>query len=205
MVRKQIAGRGVRDERVLAAMREVPREAFMSVEEHERAYWDAPAPIGHGQTISQPYIVALMAELLELKPSDRVLEVGAGSGYASAVLSRIVSRVIGIERHGGLASRAQRVLAELGYTNVEIVHGDGSLGWPDESPYDAVLVSAAAGSEPVALLHQLAVGGRLVYPLEKSSMRQRLIRVRCIDGERYEREDVGAVAFVPLVEGMPEV
>lgn len=203
MVRRQIAGRGVRDERVLAAMRDVPREVFMPVDVRERAYDDAPAPIGEGQTISQPYIVALMAELLELNEEDRVLEVGAGCGYASAVLSRIVKRVIGIERHGDLAARAVRHLEELGYDNVRIVHADGTKGWEEESPYDAILVSAAADREPSVLVHQLAIGGRLVYPLEKMWMRQRLMRVRRVWEERYEREDLGAVSFVPLVEGMP--
>lgn len=204
MVRWQIAARGVRDERVLEAMRTVARELFVPEDARGRAYADGPIPIGFGQTISQPYIVALMAELLELKPSDRVLEVGSGSGYASAVLSRLASSVVGIERHGGLAQEASERLASLGYDTVRIVHGDGTKGWAEGAPYDAILVSAAAGDGvPEALFDQLGVGGLMVVPEELTAHRQRLVRYRRAEADRIEREDLGAVSFVPLVEGMP--
>lgn len=204
MVRRQIAARGVRDGRVLEAMRTVARESFVPEDERGRAYADGPIPIGFGQTISQPYIVALMAELLELKPSDRVLEVGSGSGYASAVLSHLARSVVGIERHAGLAREASARLASLGYDTVRIVHGDGTKGWAEGAPYDAILVSAAAGDGvPDALFDQLGVGGRMVVPEELTAQRQRLVRYRRAEADRIEREDLGAVSFVPLVEGMP--
>ena len=204
MVRRQIAARGVRDQRVLEAMRTVPRELFVPEDERGRAYADGPIPIGHGQTISQPYIVALMAELLELKPTDRVLEVGSGSGYASAVLSRLAQSVVGIERHSGLARVASERLAALGYDTARIVHGDGTKGWAEGAPYDAILVSAAAGDRvPEALFGQLGVGGRLVVPEELDARRQRLVRYRRTEADRIEREDLGAVSFVPLISGMP--
>ncbi|TVQ78959.1 MAG: protein-L-isoaspartate(D-aspartate) O-methyltransferase [Phycisphaeraceae bacterium] len=206
MVRRQIAARGVLDERVLEAMRTVPREVFVPEHEHERVCMDGPLPIGHGQTISQPYIVALMLELLELKPSDRVLEVGSGSGYATAVMSRLVRSVVGIERHGDLAREASARLASLGYDTARIVHGDGTTGWAEGAPYDAILVSAAAGDGvPAALLGQLAVGGRLIVPVVVDEKRQRLVRVRRVAGDQYKREELGAVSFVPLVEGIPEL
>lgn len=204
MVRRQIAARGVRDERVLEAMRTVPRELFVPEDARGRAYADGPIPIGFGQTISQPYIVALMAELLELKPSDRVLEVGSGSGYASAVLSHLAQSVVGIERHEGLARAASERLASLGYDTVRIVHGDGTKGWAEGAPYDAIQVSAAAGDGvPEALFDQLGVGGRMVVPEELTAHRQRLVRYRRAAPDRIEREDLGAVSFVPLISGMP--
>src|SRR3979411_1291260 len=165
MVDVQIARRGVRDRDVLDAMRRVPREAFVESGFEEFAYEDAPLPIGEGQTISQPYIVALMIEAAELKPGDRVLEVGTGSGYAAAVVSQIAARVYAIERHAELVDAAKRRLEKLGYTNVELRVGDGTRGWPEAAPFDAILVAAGGPEVPAALKEQLALGGRLVIPV----------------------------------------
>lgn len=199
MVTSQIEARGVRDPGVLAAMREVPREAFLPAELAEFAYRDSPLPIECGQTISQPYIVALMAEALRLDPGDRVLEIGSGSGYAAAVLSRIAKRVETIERHDELAQIAAARLARLGYDNATVHHADGTLGWPPGAPYDAIVVAAGGPTVPEALLDQLAVGGRLVIPVGAERDVQTLTRVtRHADG-RLEREDLGDVRFVPLI------
>jgi protein-L-isoaspartate(D-aspartate) O-methyltransferase len=199
MVRRQIAARGVRDRRVLEAMRAVPREAFVPERLAEFAYDDAPLPIGEEQTISQPYVVALMLEGLELEPGDKVLEIGAGSGYAAAVLSRVAREVWAIERHESLARQARARIERLGYTNVNIMHGDGTLGWPEHAPYDAIVVAAGGPEVPQALLDQLAVGGRLVIPIGPNPRTQSLVRVRHREDGRYIREDLGAVRFVPLI------
>jgi len=198
MVERQIRGRGIADPAVLDAMREVPRHVF--VDEHlvEHAYADTPLPIAAGQTISQPYIVALMAEAVEPRPGDRVLDVGAGSGYAAAIIGRIVDQVFAIERHPELVEAARRSLALAGSDNVELRTGDGTLGWPEEAPFDAILVAAGGPEVPPSLLEQLAPGGRLVIPIGELNGRQRLLRIRNEDGE-FVREDLGAVAFVPLI------
>jgi protein-L-isoaspartate(D-aspartate) O-methyltransferase len=199
MVDIQIAGRGVRDPRVLEAMRQVPREAFVAEALAEFAYEDAPLPIEEGQTISQPYIVALMIEAAEVKPGDRVLDVGTGSGYAAAVLSRIAGEVYAIERHGTLVEFAKRRFEQLGYRNIKIRHGDGTLGWADAAPFDAILVAAGGPEIPEALRTQLKVGGRLVMPIGLLEHQQRLVKV-VRDGERdFHEEDLGPVMFVPLV------
>ena len=199
MLQAQVAARGVHDERVLRAMAQVPRETFLPPGMEEFAYRDSPLPIACGQTISQPYIVALMAEALELAPDDRVLEVGTGSGYAAAVLSRIAKRVFSIERHAELARTARLRLERLGYDNVEVRHGDGSLGWPENAPFEAITVAAGAPSIPEALVAQLAPGGRLVLPVGEGRDSQRLLRLRKQDDGRLIREDLGSVRFVPLV------
>jgi protein-L-isoaspartate(D-aspartate) O-methyltransferase len=199
MVRTQIAARGVRDRAVLEAMRSVPREAFLPPELEEFAYADAPLPIERGQTISQPYIVALMTAAAELRPGDRVLEVGTGSGYAAAVLGRIAREVYTIERHEELAKLATERLAALGFSNVSVRHGDGTLGWPEHAPYDAIVVAAGGPKVPDALLDQLAPGGRLVIPVGQGRDVQQLLRVvRQVDGT-LRQEDLGGVRFVPLI------
>jgi protein-L-isoaspartate(D-aspartate) O-methyltransferase len=199
MVEQHLKTRGVRDETVLEAMRMVPREAFVAAEMAEFAYEDAPLPIEAGQTISQPYIVALMTEALELTASDRVLEVGTGSGYAAAILSRVAAEVYTVERHEELATAAQRRLRALGYANVHVQHADGTLGWAAHAPYDAIVVAAGGPDVPQALLEQLAVGGRLVIPIGPSPRAQELVRVRRRVEGTYTREDLGPVRFVPLV------
>jgi protein-L-isoaspartate(D-aspartate) O-methyltransferase len=199
MVRSHIAARGVRDPAVLEAMRTVPREAFLPPELEEFAYADAPLPIERGQTISQPYIVALMAAAARIRPGDRVLEVGTGSGYAAAVLGRIAHDVYTIERHEELASMAAERLARLGFRNVSVLHADGTLGWPEHAPYDAIVVAAGGPEVPPALLDQLAPGGRLVIPVGEGRGLQRLLRVtRGADGRVHE-EELGDVRFVPLI------
>jgi protein-L-isoaspartate(D-aspartate) O-methyltransferase len=201
MVERQIAARGVRSRRVLQAVRDVPRERFVPPEMAHLAYADSPLPIGHGQTISQPYMVAFMAESAELGPGDRVLEVGTGSGYAAAVLSRIADSVWTVERHGSLAEEATRRFERLGYHNIHVAVRDGTLGWPDHAPYDAIIVAAGApGRVPQALLDQLAPGGRLVIPRGATLEGQNLVRIRRSAGGRtLEEDDLGAVRFVPLV------
>ncbi|MFP5288316.1 MAG: protein-L-isoaspartate(D-aspartate) O-methyltransferase, partial [Thermoanaerobaculia bacterium] len=199
MVQRQIAGRGIRDRRVLDALLAVPREVFVPERLHEFAYDDTALPIEEEQTISQPYIVALMAEALEIGPDDRVLEVGAGSGYAAAVLSRIAREVYAIERHRALAELARERMQRLGYTNVHIVHGDGTLGWPEHAPYDAIAVAAGGPDVPPALRSQLAPGGRLVIPIGTDPRLQELVRVRRAGADEFRRESLGAVRFVPLV------
>jgi len=196
MVRKQIEARGVRDPRVLAAMRTVPRHRFMPKSQRSYAYDDRPLPIGEGQTISQPYIVALMSELADLEPGDKVLEVGTGSGYQAAVLAEMGVKVYSIEIIEPLAKRAKAVLEELGYgKRVEVRHGDGYAGWPEQAPFDAVIVTAAPPKIPEPLKQQLEVGGRLVIPVGKYF--QSLLRVtRTKDG--FREESVIPVRFVPM-------
>jgi len=196
MVRRQLRDRGIHDERVLAAMEEVPRELFVPPELRRRAYKDGALRIGEGQTISQPWIVACMAQALELRGHERVLEVGAGSGYSAAVLSRLCAEVVAIERFPSLARAAAERLSELGYGNVEVREGDGTLGAPDRAPFQGIAVTAAAtGEPPPALFDQLAPGGTLVCPVVRHG-REVLVRVR--DGEE---EVLASVRFVPLVAG----
>jgi len=206
MVETQILRRGVRDPRVLSAMRVVPREAFVDPGLAEFAYTDGPLPIGEGQTISQPYIVALMIEAAEVGPGDTVLEVGAGSGYAAAVLSRIAGHVYAVERHAALGQAARQRLARLGCDNVELVVGDGSRGLPEAGPFDAIIVSAGGPEVPSALKQQLAIGGRLVIPVGAEQRQQTLLKVTRRAPDSFEEEDLGAVSFVPLVgaEGWAE-
>jgi protein-L-isoaspartate(D-aspartate) O-methyltransferase len=199
MIREHLLGRGIRDQAVITAMREVPREEFIDADLAGLAYEDHPLAIAGGQTISQPYIVAYMTEALELSGTDRVLEIGTGSGYAAAVLGRIVRTVYSVERLGGLAQSAGKRLERLGYTNIIIHEGDGTLGWAEHAPYDAIVVTAGAPRVPQPLLEQLAPGGRLVIPVGASSDVQMLVRVRRIGDRDYRTEELCAVRFVPLI------
>lgn len=204
MVREQIERRGVRDPLVLAAMRAVPRHLFVPPEQRHWAYSDGALRIDMEQTISQPYIVALMTELMELQGDEVVLEVGTGSGYQAAVLAQIASQVYSIERHAPLAQGAQQVLASLGITNVQIHIGDGTMGLPEFAPFQAIMVTAAAPKTPQSLLDQLVDGGRLVIPVGgKYSQRLEVWRRK---GARFDHKTITAVAFVPLVgdEGWQE-
>jgi protein-L-isoaspartate(D-aspartate) O-methyltransferase len=199
MVDTQLAARGIQDSRVLAAMREVPRELFVPESQTEFAYEDSPLPIEEGQTISQPYVVAWMTAALELEPGDRVLEIGTGSGYAAAVLARLVAEVYTIERHAPLADSARRHLENAGCTNVTVRCGDGTLGWPERAPFHAIVVAAGGPSVPRALLAQLAIGGRLVIPIGPQPRLQKLVRVTRTSEEDYRTEELGDVQFVPLI------
>ena len=199
MVDRHVAGRGVRSHLVLDAMRTVPREAFLPEPLREFAYEDAPLPIAEKQTISQPYIVALMTEALALKGGEDVLEIGTGSGYAAAILSRIARNVYTIERIGQLAEKAAAVLAQLGYANVHVLHADGTRGWPDHAPYDAIVVAAGGPAVPESLKAQLKIGGRLVIPVGIDRRVQELLRVTRVAEDHYETEDIADVRFVPLV------
>jgi protein-L-isoaspartate(D-aspartate) O-methyltransferase len=199
MVDVQIARRGVRDRHVLEAMRRVPREAFVEPGLEEFAYEDGPLPIAEGQTISQPYIVALMIESAEVKPGTSVLEVGAGSGYAAAVMSQIADRVYAIERHPSLGEAARQRFKTLGYDNIDLRVGDGTNGWPEAAPFDAILVAAGGPEVPQALKEQLAIGGRLVIPVGEQERHQTLLKVTRNGEADYEEEDLGVVAFVPLI------
>jgi protein-L-isoaspartate(D-aspartate) O-methyltransferase len=198
MVERQLKARGIRDPRVLAAMALVPRERFVPDALRESAYDDGPLPIGEGQTISQPYIVALMIEAAAVAPGDRVLEVGAGSGYAAAVMSRIAGKVHAVERHASMAQSADRRLRALGFDNVEVIAGDGSGGLPDQAPFDAILVAAAAEKVPDPLRRQLAVGGRLVVPVGGAGVQSLLCVTRTGD-DSWSEDRLGDVRFVPLI------
>ncbi len=198
MIERDLAGRGIRDERVLAVMGSVPREAFLPPALARHAYDDTALPIGRRQTISQPYIVAAMAEGAEIGPSDRVLEVGTGSGYGAAVLDGLADRVISIERDPALAATASAALAATGHGDVLVVEADGSRGWPDEAPYDAIVVTAAGPVVPPSLVAQLADSGRLLIPVGPRDGAQQLVRVRRV-GDRLTQDDLGGVAFVPLL------
>jgi protein-L-isoaspartate(D-aspartate) O-methyltransferase len=205
MVDRQLRARGLTDARILDAFAQVPREAFVPVELADHAYDDRPLPIEAGQTISQPYIVALMTDALGLDAGDTVLEIGTGSGYAAAILARVAKQVYTIERHAQLADTARVRLAQLGFTNVEVRCGDGTLGWPERAPFDAIVVAAGGPEVPASLREQLAVGGRLVIPVG-TSRAQRLVRITRVSQDDYEREDLGGVVFVPLIgaEGWAE-
>ena len=199
MIREQIAGRGIADPRILEAFRQVPRHLFVTGIEPEQAYGDHPLPIEAEQTISQPYIVALMIEAAEIGPESRVLEVGAGSGYAAAVISRIAAQVIGIERQPELAAIARQRLAAIGYENVAIVEGDGTTGWPAGAPYDAILAAAAGSHVPQALVGQLRPGGRIVMPVGDAGAVQQLVKVTRHEDGSLQQSDLGPVRFVPLI------
>ena len=199
MVRRQIEARGISDPAILDAFREVPREAFVSPDYARDAYDDHPLPIEAGQTISQPYIVALMIEAAEVRSGDRVLEVGAGSGYAAAVMSRIAGEVIGIERQHDLVEVAGRRLKRLGYDNVRIVEGDGTRGCPEEAPFDAILAAASGSHVPAPLVAQLARGGRLVMPIGDPGWVQKLVKVTKQEDGILQQSDLGEVRFVPLI------
>ena len=210
MVEDQIRGRGLADERVLAAMESVPRHLFVAAAQRHSAYTDAPLPIGMGQTISQPYIVACMTELLRLAPDHRVLEIGTGSGYQAAVLATLAGEVWTIERHADLAKQAEELLAGLGYTNVHVIAGDGTLGHPEAAPYDAIIVTAAAPHVPDALRKQLAIGGRMVIPVaagyaEDLKLIERLPDEPAAPVPREPAESLEAEAFSPApAEPTPE-
>ncbi len=197
MVERQLRARGIEDERVLAAMAAVPREAFVPAPRRSRAYADSALPIGAEQTISQPWIVAAICQALALRGSERVLEVGTGSGYSAAVLARLAAEVVSVERHEELALAAREALAALGVDNVEVLVGDGSRGLPERAPFEAIAVHAAAPTPPPALLAQLADGGRMVVPVAAGSV-ERLTLLRR-DGERLRSTDLGPCRFVPLI------
>ncbi|WP_420332453.1 protein-L-isoaspartate(D-aspartate) O-methyltransferase [Roseibium sp.] len=199
MVREQIERRGLQDQRVLAAMRAVPRHLFVKSSLRKHAYADRPLTIGHYQTISQPYVVALMCDQLELADTDEVLEIGTGSGYAAAVLAQLCKRVITVERIPELAEKARETLAQAGCSNVTVHCGDGTLGHLEDAPFDAILVSAAAPSVPEAYKQQLRVGGRLIIPAGHSRSSQSLYRVQKKSDTEFSTEDLGGVAFVPLI------
>jgi protein-L-isoaspartate(D-aspartate) O-methyltransferase len=198
MVDYQLRRRGIRDPRVLWAMASVPREEFAPADRRDEAYDDGPLPIGFGQTISQPYTVAFMCEALQLRGGERVLEIGTGSGYGAAVLSLLAGEVYTVERIAELADEARRLLQRLGYSNVHVCIGDGTLGWPPGAPYDAIVVTAGGSGLPEAYLQQLADGGRIVIPLGSMPYSQNLYRFVRSGGE-LRVEDLGAFAFVPLV------
>ena len=197
MIERDLRGRGIKDSRVLAAMAAVPRHRFVPDNLRAAAYDDRPLPIGERQTISQPYIVAFMSELLELRPTDKVLEIGTGSGYQTAVLSHLSEAVSTIEILPALGERAKKILDELNFTNIAFKIGDGFYGWEERAPFDAILVTAAAPKIPEALVRQLRDGGRLVMPLGGSGKSQRLIRARK-GADRLKIEDFSEVLFVPL-------
>jgi protein-L-isoaspartate(D-aspartate) O-methyltransferase len=206
MVEQQISARGIRSPLVLKAMRAVAREQFVPEHLREFAYEDAPQPIEDGQTISQPYIVALMADAALLSGGEKVLEIGTGSGYAAAILARIAGEVYTIERISSLASKAAATLSSLGFSNVHVRHGDGTLGWPEQGPFDAIIVSASSPKIPETLKTQLKTGGRLIVPVGEDFRAQELLRVTRLDEDTYKTEDIADVRFVPLLgqEGWPE-
>jgi protein-L-isoaspartate(D-aspartate) O-methyltransferase len=198
-VERQIAARGVRDSRVLDAMRRVPRDAFVEEGSREFAHEDSPLPIGEGQTISQPYIVALTLEAAEIGPGDRVLEIGAGSGYAAAVAAQLAAEVCAVERHASLVAAAQERFGRLGYRNITLRHGDGTKGWPDGGQFDAIVVSAGGPQIPPALKSQLKIGGRLIIPVGAEDEPQELIKLTRRSETDYDEERLGSVRFVPLI------
>jgi len=199
MVERQLKRRGIREAHILDAFRGVPREAFVCAEHEHMAYGDHPLPIEAGQTISQPYIVALMIQAAGIRESDRVLEVGAGSGYAAAVISRIAARVVAIERQHELVEVARERMQRLGYSNVEIVKGDGTKGFPDSAPYDAILAAASGSHVPKALIAQLSPGGRIVMPVGDPGLVQQLLKVTKQEDGTLRQDNLGEVRFVPLI------
>jgi protein-L-isoaspartate(D-aspartate) O-methyltransferase len=198
MVRRQIRARGVKDKRVLAAMEKVPRHEFVPADQRPHAYEDRPLPIGERQTISQPYIVALMTELLELEEGDKVLEIGTGSGYQAAVLAELTPHVYTIEIIPSLAERAEETLRRLGYETVQVKAGDGYLGWPEHAPFDGIIVTCAPEEVPEALAEQLGEGGRMVIPVGPQWTHQTLYVLRKSRG-RLRQKEVIPVRFVPMV------
>jgi len=207
MVEWQLRRRGISEPDILDAFRAVPRELFVDADVAQHAYGDHPLPIEAGQTISQPYIIALMIQAAAINAGNKVLEVGAGSGYAAAVICRIAEKVIGVERQRELAEVARERLARLGYTNVEIVEGDGTKGWPRAAPFDAILAAASGSHVPETLISQLVAGGRLVMPLGQPGGVQELIKVTKQNDGSLTRESLGGVRFVPLIgeEGWSDV
>lgn len=201
MVRNDIRGRDVKEPKVLSAMSNVPRHLFVPPEYRNKAYEDHPLPIGEGQTISQPYVVALMTEALKLKGGDRVLEIGTGSGYQAAVLAEIVREVYTVEIRKNLAEKAESVLKELGYLNVKVKYGDGYFGWEEAAPFDAIIITAAANHIPPPLIKQLKEGGRLIVPLGSTVYLQTLILATKLKGQ-LDIEQLGPVAFVPMTGEM---
>jgi len=199
MVERQLKRRGIGEGAILEAFRSVPREQFVDPAQAHLAYGDHPLPIESGQTISQPYIVALMIQAANIGPGDTVLEVGSGSGYAAAVISRIAGKVIGIERQHDLVEIARERLKRLGYDNVEIVEGDGTRGWADEAPYDAILAAASGSHVPPTLVAQLAPEGRLVMPIGDPGLVQELVKVTKQEDGILRQENLGGVRFVPLI------
>lgn len=198
-IAEQVEARGVRDPRVLAAMLDIPRELFVPKDLRHAAYEDSPLPIGSKQTISQPFVVAFMLEALALHGGEKVLEIGAGSGYAAAVLSKIANEVFTVERIGALAKTATENLANAGCRNVHVRYADGTEGWADEAPFDAILVSAGAPDVPKALKRQLEIGGRMVIPVGSDPRAQELVRITRTSEDDFEREDLADVRFVPLI------
>ena len=199
MVEQQVASRGVGSKLVLDAMRRVPRELFVPERLRDLAYADGPLSIGEGQTISQPYIVALMVDALCLYGGEKVLEIGTGSGYAAAVLAEIAGQVYTIERIAQLALKAETILAEIGYDNVHVIQGDGTLGWPQQAPYDAIVVTAGGPEVPESLKNQLKPGGRLVIPVGTDMYSQELLRVTRVSDSEFRSENLEYVRFVPLI------
>lgn len=199
MIERQIEGRGVRDPLVLKAMGRVQRERFLPEHVRDCAYEDSPVPIAGGQTMSQPYMVAFMIEALALKGGERVLEIGAGSGYAAAVLGDIAGAVYTVERIGALAQHAASALSDLGYANVHVRHGDGTKGWPEQAPFDAIIVAAGGPDIPKSLRDQLKIGGRMVIPVGQDVRGQELVRVTRLTENDFQSEVIAEVRFVPLV------
>jgi protein-L-isoaspartate(D-aspartate) O-methyltransferase len=199
MIDRQIAARGLDNPELLAAFRAVPREDFISGDYADYAYQDSPLPIESGQTISQPYIVALTIDAAEIGKGDKVLEVGAGSGYAAAVIGQIAGQVIGIERHHELVELARQRLRRLCFDNVRIVEGDGTLGWPDEAPFDAIVAAASGSHVPQSWIAQLKPGGRIVMPIGEPQSVQSLIKVTKLKDGKFRQEELGEVRFVPLI------
>lgn len=199
MVRRQIERRGIGNRHILDAFLAVPREEFLSDDYRELAYGDHPLPIEAGQTISQPYIVAAMIEAAAIGPGDRVLEIGAGSGYAAAVIGRIADKVVAIERQAELVEIARERIQRLGFANVAIVHGDGTRGWAEAAPYDAIMAAASGSHVPKSWIEQLADGGRIVMPVGDPGSIQKLVKVTKGHGGKLTEEGLGAVRFVPLI------
>jgi protein-L-isoaspartate(D-aspartate) O-methyltransferase len=199
MVNHQLISRGISDDLVLNAMGEVPREAFVPRKLRNLAYNDSALPIDEEQTISQPYMVALMIEALDLVPDSRVLEIGTGSGYATAVLSRVASQVFTVERHASLARVAEERFQKLGYENIRVHIGDGTMGWSEHAPYDGIVVTAGAPRIPDPLIKQLKVKANLVIPIADQQNSQKLIRLIRKDENEYQEENLGSVRFVPLI------